>query len=181
MAGRELCVTLVHGEPAHPRARICVTRRSGRTALDLTPLGPDGTALAPRVLTAVVSRPAPDVLEATFLPAAAGLPIGPFAWYADSAWTDAATCAATCRDRAPDAGAVAADVVLLAVAPCFGAAARDPARPCDNPALRSTVEPAARPREGRRRSVLRQGPARRAHHRLQLRRRRPQRPSAPSR
>jgi hypothetical protein len=142
VAGRELCVTLVHGDPALPRARICVTRRSGRTALDLIPLADDGTALAPRALAAEVSRPQPDVLEATFLPAAAGLPLGPYAWFADSAWTDPTTCPATCRDRAPDGDAnVDAEVVLLAVAPCFGAAARDPANPCDNPGLHTTVDP----------------------------------------
>lgn len=139
-AGRELCITLVHGDPASDRARICVVRRSGRTALDLTPLGADGVALAPRPLAAIVSRPENDVLEATFLPAAAGLAVGPYAWYADSVWTDPA-CPATCRDRAPDAGAIGAGVVLLAVPPCFGAAARDPAAPCDNPALRGSVLP----------------------------------------
>ena len=141
VAGRELCVTLVHGEANLPSARICVTRRDGRTALDLTPLAPDGTALVPRALAADVARPQANVLEATFLPAAAGLSIGPFAWYADSAWTDVATCAVTCRDRAPDSGTVAAGVVLLAVAPCFGAAARDSANACDNPDLRDRVEP----------------------------------------
>ena len=139
-AGRELCLTLVHGDPGRPRARVCVVRRSGRTALDLTPLGDDGAPLATRPLAAVVSRPAPNVLEATFLPAAAGVTVGPLQWYADSAWTDPA-CPATCRDRAPDAGAIAGDVVLLAVPPCFGAAARNPAAPCDNPDLRGTVEP----------------------------------------
>jgi hypothetical protein len=141
VAGRELCITLVHGEGDLARARICVARRNGRTALDLTPLAPDGTALAPRGLAADVSRPRPDVLEAAFLPVAAGLSIGPFAWYADSAWTDPAACPATCRDRAPDSGTVAAGVVLLAVVPCFGAAARDAANPCDNPDLRNSVEP----------------------------------------
>lgn len=140
-AERELCITLVHGEPALPRARICVTRRDGRTTLDLAPIGSDGTTLAPRVLGAEVSRPDPTVLEATFLPAAAGLSIGPFEWHAESAWSDPATCPATCRDRAPDTGAVAAGVVLLAVPDCFGAASRDPARRCENPALRNSVDP----------------------------------------
>ena len=140
-AGRALCITLLHGEPLLPRARFCVTRRDGRTALDLTPLARDGTAGELRPLAADVSRPRPDVLEATFLPAAAGLAIGPYAWYADSAWTDPATCPQGCTDRIPDAGAVEADVTLLATVPCFGAAARDPARPCENPALRNSVEP----------------------------------------
>ena len=141
VAGRELCVSLVHGEPALPRARVCVTRRSARTALELIPLAEDGTAGTPRPLAADPSRPEPTVLEMTFLPVAAGLAIGPYAWYADSAWTDHAACAATCRDRAPDSGAVDAEVVLLATPPCFGAASRDPARPCDNPDLRTSVEP----------------------------------------
>ncbi|HEV2777452.1 MAG TPA: SGNH hydrolase domain-containing protein [Solirubrobacteraceae bacterium] len=137
--GRELCVTLVPGEGN--RARICITRRNDRTALDLAALAADGTALVARGLAADLSRPRPNVFEASFLPAAAGLSIGPFQWYADSAWTDPTVCAATCRDRAPDTGDVAAGVVLLAVAPCFGAAARDSANPCDNPDLRNTVEP----------------------------------------
>lgn len=141
VAGRELCITLVHGENPLPRSRICVTRRGDRTGLDLTPLAPDGTPLGRRVLAVDPSRPEPNVLEMTFLPAAAGLAIGPFQWYAESAWTDDATCPATCRDRAPDSGTVAAGVVLLAVAQCYGAAARDPARRCDNPALRNSVEP----------------------------------------
>ena len=141
VAGRELCITLVHGEGNLARARICVVRRNGRTALDLTPLEPDGTALAPRGLGADVSRPRSNVLEASFLPVAAGLSIGPFQWYADSAWIDPATCPATCRDRAPDSATAPAEVVLLAVAPCFGAAARDPANPCSNPDLRDSVDP----------------------------------------
>ena len=141
VAGRELCITLVHGEENLARARVCVARRNGRTALDLTPLAPDGTALVRRPLAADLSRPKGNVFEATFLPVAAGLSIGPFQWYADSAWTDEATCLATCRDRAPDSGAVAAGVVLLAVAPCYGAAARDSAKPCENRALRNSVQP----------------------------------------
>lgn len=140
-AGRELCITLVHGEDNLARARICVVRRNGRTALELTPLEPDGSALAPRGLAADISRPRANVLEAGFLPIAAGLSIGPFAWYADSAWTEPAACPATCRDRAPDSATAAAEVVLLAVARCFGAAARDPARPCNNPDLRDSVDP----------------------------------------
>ncbi|HEX6388258.1 MAG TPA: SGNH hydrolase domain-containing protein, partial [Solirubrobacteraceae bacterium] len=87
-----------------------------------------------------IARPQPNVVEATFLPVAAELEIGPFAWYADSAWTDAA-CPATCRDRAPDSAEIDAEVVLLATPPCFGAAARDPLEPCDNPDLRTSVEP----------------------------------------
>lgn len=140
-AGREACITLVHGESALPRSRICVTLRGTRTALDLIPLERDGTALRPRVLGAEVSRPAPTVLEASFLPAAAGLSIGPLQWYAESAWTDPAACPATCRDRAPDTGALAAGVVLLAVPDCFGAASRDPTRRCENPALADSVDP----------------------------------------
>lgn len=139
--GRELCVTLADGKTGAPQAHICVTRRNARTALDLIALGDDGRPRAPRALGAEVSRPAPTVLEASFLPAAAGLSVGPLQWYAESAWTDPTACPVTCRDRAPDTGAVAAEVVLLAVADCFGAAARDPRRRCDNPALRNSVDP----------------------------------------
>jgi hypothetical protein len=138
---RELCLSLVHGDPPLARGRICVVRRSGRTAMDITPLADDGSALTTRPLAVDISRPVPTVVEATFLPAAAGLGTGPLAWYVDSAWTEPGVCPATCRDRAPDTGQIDGEVVLLAVAPCFGAAARDPAAPCANPELNGTVEP----------------------------------------
>ncbi len=144
--GRELCVTLLRGDPdgATARGRICVTRRAARTALSYTPLtaegAPDG---APRRLAARTTRPTPTTLEATFLPAAAGLTVGPYAWRAESAWTDAGdpNCLRTCTDRFPDDGEVAADIALLAVPSCFGAAARDRSAPCENPDLRDTVTP----------------------------------------
>jgi hypothetical protein len=141
-AGRALCVTLVDGEPATARGRICVTAAGQQGGLSYAALAGDGSALAARRLAAVVSRPAPRVLEATFLPADAGLRIGPYAWWAQSTWTDAAGCASRCTDRFPDGdGVVSANVALLAFPPCFGAAARDPRSPCDNPDLRLTVEP----------------------------------------
>ena len=144
--GRELCVTLLRGDPdsATARGRVCVTRRAARTALSYTPLtaegAPDG---APRRLAARTTRPTPTTLEATFLPAAAGLTVGPYAWRAESAWTDAAdpNCLQTCTDRFPDDGEVAGDIALLAGPTCFGAAARDPSQPCENPDLRDTVTP----------------------------------------
>lgn len=143
-AGRELCVVLIHGTPAIARGRICVSRRDGRPALSYAPLRADGTSLARRRLAAAIARPRLSVLEATFLPAAAGLPVGRFGWYAASTWSDEAACPRSCRDRLPDGGVVAANVGLLGVAPCFGAAARDPARPCENPDLRLSVEPSLR-------------------------------------
>jgi hypothetical protein len=81
------------------------------------------------------------VLQASFLPVAAGLAPGPYSWSVQSAWTDGALCARTCVDRLPDAGEVAAQLGLLGVPPCFGAAARDPSQPCDNPDLRGSVQP----------------------------------------
>ena len=118
--------------------------RDARTALSYTPVSADGTPNGtPRRLAARTTRPAPTTLEATFLPAAAGLTVGPYAWRAETAWTDAAdlNCVKTCTDRFPDDGEVAGDIALLAVPPCFGAAARDPSKPCENPDLRDTVTP----------------------------------------
>ncbi len=139
--GRELCVTLVHGTPAIARGRVCVTRHERRPALSYTPLRADGTPGTRRRLAAAVGRPRQSVLQATFLPAAAGLSIGRYGWFATSVWNQADTCPRLCRDRLPDGGMVAANVALLGAAPCFGAAARDPERPCENAALRMIVEP----------------------------------------
>ena len=142
VAGRALCVTLVHGEPAIARGRICVTPRGQQTILTYASVAGDGTAGAPRRLVAVVSRPAPSALDATFLPADAGLRLGPYGWSAHSTWTDQAGCVSGCVDRFPDGdGVTAGNIELLAFPRCFGAAARDPRRRCDNPDLRLALEP----------------------------------------
>ncbi len=143
--GRSLCVTVVHGVPARARGRLCVTRREARTALSYAPLSADGSPLRRRRLAAKVRRPAPGVMTATFLPAAADLPVGAVGWFASSSWTDGGVCATACEDRLPAGdGLTAAAVSVLAVAPCFGAAARDPRTRCANPALRLTATPSPR-------------------------------------
>jgi hypothetical protein len=139
---RSLCATLADGEPAVARGRVCVAVRSRRSALSYTSLAADGSAIATRRLAADVSHPAPGVLQATFLPVAAGLAVGPFSWSVQSEWTDGGACVRACVDRLPDAGDVSAQVALLADPPCFGAAARDPDEPCENPDLRLSVAPA---------------------------------------
>ena len=61
----------------------------------------------------------------------AGLPFGRFKWSVVSTW-----------DGGSDQiGEVDARARLLAVPDCFGAAARDPAHPCTNPALAKVVTP----------------------------------------
>jgi hypothetical protein len=71
-----------------------------------------------------------NTLKATFTPAAVDLPLGPFTWSVQ-----------TSADRIPATGAIASRAVLFAAPKCFGAAARDPWRPCGNPALRTVVTP----------------------------------------
>ena len=139
--GRALCLVLARDAAATPQGRICMTSKEGHALLAYTPLGPDGTAGTTRKVGATVQRPRSSVLEATFLPAAAGLSVGTYSWWLQTDWTDAAACARTCTDRLPDTGAVPATLALLGVVPCFGAAARDRAQPCRNPELRLAVEP----------------------------------------
>ena len=139
--GRELCTTLVHGDPAIARGRICVGTSRRRVAVSYTPLAADGSQGSSRPLAARVTQPAPGVLQASFLPVAAGLAPGPYAWSVQSTWTDAGACAGGCTDRLPNAGAVSAQLGLIGVPPCFGAAARDPSAPCDNADLRRLVQP----------------------------------------
>ena len=138
---RALCVTLADGDAALARGRICVVTRNRRPALSYTTLAGDGAPLRSRPLAARVSHPAPGVLQASFLPVAAGLSPGRYSWSAQSTWTDAAQCARICADALPDAGSVTAQLGLLGVPPCFGAVARDPSQPCENPDLRLTVQP----------------------------------------
>jgi hypothetical protein len=141
--GRAVCFTFVFGHPAIPRSRVCVTRQLGHPALTYAPLAADGTAGTPQRIGAAVRRPNSHVLEASFLPVAAGLSVGPYSWYVQTSWTSTGECATTCSDRLPDAGAIASKLDLLGVVPCFGAAARDPLHPCQNPALRLAVQPPA--------------------------------------
>ena len=91
----------------------------------------DGPALEhagrPVRATVTVRR---NALEARFTPAAVGLALGPFSWAVETA-----------EDRIPAVGAITSRAVAFAAAPCFGAAARDPWKPCQNPALRRVVTP----------------------------------------
>jgi hypothetical protein len=139
--GRDVCLVLARGEPAVARGRICVTSVDGHPVLTYTALAADGTAGRTRKVGAEVQRPRSTVLEATFLPVAAGLAVGSYSWWMQTDWLDTSACVKICTDRLPDAGAMPAKLALLGVVPCFGAAARDPARPCRNPALRLAVEP----------------------------------------
>ncbi len=145
VAGRALCLTLAQGDPAVDSGQICVTRVKDRTRLSYTPLAADGTALAARQLAAIVSLSDAGVLKATFLPVAAGLAPGPYGWSVQSTWIDPATCPAACVDRLPDG----TDTVASMLAPvgfpdCFGAAARDRDRSCQNADLQRSIEPEPR-------------------------------------
>ena len=71
-----------------------------------------------------------NTLEAQFTPAAVGLEFGQFAWSVETA-----------EDRIPVVGSIPSRAVPFAATRCFGAAARDPWKPCENPALRRVVTP----------------------------------------
>src|SRR3954471_10892478 len=71
-----------------------------------------------------------NTVHVVFTPAAVDLPLGRFTWSVE-----------TSGDRIPATGAVASRAVLFAAPRCFGAAARDPWAPCQNPALRKSVTP----------------------------------------
>ncbi|MDA0162790.1 SGNH hydrolase domain-containing protein [Solirubrobacter ginsenosidimutans] len=122
---RALCLTVRYGTT---KAALCVAATAhGTPILRRVPLDPPGKA------TRVVSTEsyADGTFTAAFTPVDAGLPFGPFKWSVLSTW-DGGT------DAIPEATARAR---LLAVPDCFGAAARDPAHPCTNAALRKVVTP----------------------------------------
>jgi hypothetical protein len=136
-----LCLTVMptKGEPGV----LCVVQGDGRPALDYMALDAAGGTAAARRVEALVGQPDDKTLLASFPPTAIGLAYGPFRWNANSQWGDAAICpaAAPCVDSAPNRGSYPAKAGLLVQPRCFGAASRDPAHPCDNPALRTTVVP----------------------------------------
>ena len=131
--GRALCVVL-----GGSGGRLCAGAAGGATVLRFSPPGAPG---APRRISADIARPDARSLTARFAPSAIGLPRGAFTWALETAWQDAGACAAGCADRVPDAGDLRARVSVLAQPRCFGAAARDRRRPCQNASLRRVVVP----------------------------------------
>lgn len=145
-AGRTLCVELSFGSRTAPQANICVTERGGKAALHYLHFNDAGQVDEQRALSASVSRPSGRELDAAFTRVDAGLPRGRFRWRVISRWTDAATCAAAapCVDLAPNKGSYTERIDFVAGPSCFGAAARNPAGRCSNPALRRSVIPTPR-------------------------------------
>jgi hypothetical protein len=71
-----------------------------------------------------------NTVRVVFTPAAVGLRLGRFTWSVE-----------TSGDRIPASGSIVSRAALFAAPRCFGAAARDPWAPCENPSLRTTVTP----------------------------------------
>jgi SGNH domain (fused to AT3 domains) len=128
---RTLCLVLERRAPSSargpsPQERLCVVHgRRGGAFLRWTP-----AVGKPRVVPATVSRRDGRSLRATFAPRTLGLPLGRLRWAVESR-----------GDRSPDRGWRTASVRLVGQPYCFGAAARDPRRPCRNPALRRAAFP----------------------------------------
>jgi SGNH domain (fused to AT3 domains) len=121
-SGTELRLTVrLRARPAD--GDLCLRLRSARLCV-----GPglvrDGSPVDARVS---IER---GTVRVVFTPAAVHLPLGRFTWSVE-----------TSADRIPATGAIRARAALFAAPRCFGAAARDPWRPCRNPALRTTVTP----------------------------------------
>ena len=123
-SGTELRLTVrLRGRPV--AGDLCVSLRAAKLCLGRgASLERDGHAVPARVS---IAR---HTLRAVFTPAAVDLPVGRFTWSVE-----------TGGDRIPASGAIHARAALFAAPRCFGAAARDPWRPCRNPALRTTVTP----------------------------------------
>lgn len=149
--GRTLCLSIRSDEQAHPAGRLCAypsaTAASG-LALRYTVLDPaTGAQRGIRDLSPVVSRPSKLSIRVTFPPPLLRLKPGLYHWVARSQYRNDTTCPppAGCEDLLPNAGE--ADMnITLSVSPearqrCFGAASRDPRKPCRNPKLARTVVP----------------------------------------
>jgi SGNH domain (fused to AT3 domains) len=139
-----LCLVLSYRPAARPRAELCVAEYHGRPIFRRANLDPTGKRVGPgTVVRAHLFRNDDRTVRAAFSPLDVGLPLGPFAWHLDARWVGGPDCPTTspCSDRLPQAGEIPGRAVLLAVPRCFGAAARDPAHPCANPRLRTTVTP----------------------------------------
>jgi SGNH domain-containing protein len=121
---RTLCLALASGKT---RFALCLAAVDGKPILRRVPLQPPGKA------TRVAATETIDgsTFSAAFTPADVGLPFGRFRWSVLSTWDGGS-------DQIADVDARAR---LLDVPDCFGAAARDPAHQCSNPALAKVVTP----------------------------------------
>ena len=119
----EVCVVIARREKV--AGRLCAAAGRRARVLRYQPSG----GLRRRV-DATVSRPDRRSLEARFGTGAIPLARGAFEW-----WVEAGA------DRVPDSGAFSASLSVLGQPGCFAAAARDPRRPCRNPALRDVLVP----------------------------------------
>ncbi|MEA2219419.1 MAG: hypothetical protein QOJ35_2045 [Solirubrobacteraceae bacterium] len=149
--GRSLCVLLRSDDQPKPAGRLCAypnQRTPSGLSLRYTVLDPrTGVQRGIRDLSTVVSRPNRQTFRVTFPPSLLRLKPGAYHWVARSQYRDDAGCPppAGCVDLLPNTGE--ADLqVTLSVAPaarqrCFGAASRDPRRPCRNPTLARAVVP----------------------------------------
>jgi SGNH domain (fused to AT3 domains) len=129
-----LCVSLVRVRAA---GRVCVgSDGHGAPIIRFHPV-----AGAARRIAAALVREDERSVFASFSPRAIGLPYGRVRWFVESHWERGDACMAGCDDRVPDEGYDRATISALAQPRCFGAAARAPGHPCDNPALRTAVIP----------------------------------------
>ncbi len=141
--GRSLCVAIFPGRATRPHLHICVGDAAGKPVLVRTRVDTGGHDSAARTISAFVGRPDERTVSAAFTPLAAGLSRGAFTWQVESHWVGGTDCPAPagCVDAVPQHARVHDRIRLLAEPWCFGAAARDPLRPCANPALRTAVVP----------------------------------------
>jgi peptidoglycan/xylan/chitin deacetylase (PgdA/CDA1 family) len=86
-SGESLCVLLERSGSGSVRAELCLAGRSGRhhgLRLLLAPVSASGAGPS-RAIPGEVSRPSRTTIEASFLPAAAGIPYRPLRWQLRSA------------------------------------------------------------------------------------------------
>jgi hypothetical protein len=122
-SGTELRLTVKLAAPPAD-GDLCLLLSGARLCVGGGGLQRDGVKLDARV--AIEGK----TVRVVFTPAAVELPLGRFTW-----------SVATSGDRIPASGAIVSRAALFAAPRCFGAAARDPWKPCVNPALRTTVTP----------------------------------------
>jgi hypothetical protein len=138
---RGLCVWLRNVLAPKPGGRLCVVpdaHAKSKLHLRYTLLSERGEQLGIRELSSVVHRPGPTTVSARVEPELLPLVPGSYRWQVRSR-------SRLVEDRLPDRGelplAVRAATAPQARERCFGAASRDPRRPCRNPRLDRVVVP----------------------------------------
>ncbi len=136
-----VCLRLAGGPNLGEQLCLAAPAPGGGKGRLLRVVGEQPLSEATAVDGATVLEESSQVLSARVAPRVAGLRDGTHRWVVESLSSGLDCTTGPCTDRFPQVGALPMRTGVLVQPRCFGAASRDAARPCRNPALDRIASP----------------------------------------